>query len=351
MGCNQPSHIELARPRKPAAPRRELLSGLLLSSLVHTTLIVALSLIVLGTDSAQSLNALLLSPSTAVTSSLTELPAFEVTAVAEPAEILMAAPPTREDYLLAANTSVLTPAASPNLVDSGLPESAAPSLASGELTGIAAKAVAGIQGRVVKAGGQPGEVQFALAWRNINDIDLHVIVPSGEHISHMRRRSRCDGLLDVDMNVTGESTEPVENVRWIELAPWGRYTVLINLFRVHLSESGRTSKLTNFQLLAQLGNQTVLREGVIRPSQQVAIFRFHYFPASLPSGQRERLEAELAELQASEEAAATPILNQAKRLKTDRDRDRLLQQIVRTYPHTDAAVEALRLMGGEVVKR
>ena len=32
-------------------------------------------------------------------------------------------------------------------------------------------------------------------------------------------------------------------------------------------------------------------------------------------------------------------------------RQRILQTIVQTYPHTDAAIEAMQLMEGEVVKR
>lgn len=84
-----------------------------------------------------------------------------------------------------------------------------------DLDGMQSLAAAGIQSRVTKAGGKKGEVQFALAWRNVNDLDLHVIAPSGEHISHQHRRSKCFGMLDVDMNVDGESEEPVENVRWL----------------------------------------------------------------------------------------------------------------------------------------
>ena len=70
---------------------------------------------------------------------------------------------------------------------------------SGLPTAVAAIA-SGIQGRVEKAGGRSGEVQFSLAWKSLNDVDLHVIVPSGEHISFSHRTSKCKGNLDVYIN-------------------------------------------------------------------------------------------------------------------------------------------------------
>ncbi len=329
-----------------------MLSGLTLSALTHIVLIVVLSLIALSNNSASTLNSLFVSQSPlAATTSLADLPVFEVVASAESLESTRAVPMIPEMNLQMPLPLLADSAASKTMVALQTQASKTDANVAVELEGASAKTVAVIQGRVSKAGGKPGEVQFALAWRNINDIDLHVIAPSGEHISHMHRRSHCNGLLDVDMNVSGESSEPIENIRWLKDAPWGRYTVLINLFRVHVSESVRTARQSPFQLLVQLGEESTLRDGVIRPSQQVAIFRFHYFPAHLTSAKRELLELELQELQSSEEAAAKPILADAKRIKIETDRDRLLQQVVRSYPHTDAAVEALRLMGGEVVKR
>jgi hypothetical protein len=149
-------------------------------------------------------------------------------------------------------------------------------------------AVANIQGRVVKAGGKRGEVQFALAWKNFNDVDLHVIAPSGEHISHQHRRSQCLGMLDVDMNVKGESQEPVENIRWISQAPWGRYTVLVNLFRLHPDGTRRPKRETAYELLAQLGEETSVRDGIVSPGLQVDVMRFVYFPQQLPPLERQQ---------------------------------------------------------------
>lgn len=84
--------------------------------------------------------------------------------------------------------------------------------------------------RLARAGAASGAIQVALSWENFNDIDLHVIAPSGERIFFAHRRSRCGGTLDVDMNAHGpDSREPVENVFWpLDAAPPGEYEVLVH---------------------------------------------------------------------------------------------------------------------------
>ena len=220
-----------------------------------------------------------------------------------------------------------------------------------DLDGMQALAAAGIQSRVTKAGGKKGEVQFALAWRNVNDLDLHVIAPSGEHISHQHRRSKCFGMLDVDMNVDGESEEPVENVRWLRNAPWGRYTILVNFFKLNSEGVRRPRRQNPYQLLVQLGGESLMREAVAGfGDKQVTVWRFLYVPDTFSSIQREQMLRELNGLQSREESIASPMLDQA-RAAQGTVRQRMLQSIVQQYPHTDAAIEALQLMEGEVVKR
>lgn len=210
--------------------------------------------------------------------------------------------------------------------------------------------IAGIQKRVEAAGGKSGEIQFALAWKDINDLDLHVITPSGERISHTYRRSRCRGELDVDMNVEGESTEPVENVRWLHNAPSGRYSVLVNLFRIHEPHKGRVKRLSEFQLLSRLGNDTQIKRANLSPSNQVAIFRFIYVAEEVEPSKRQTLLAELTERQQAEEVQASEILAEAKEVETTKMSDLLLHKLIARFPHSDAAVEAMKILGGNIKK-
>lgn len=89
--------------------------------------------------------------------------------------------------------------------------------------------------RLARAGAKSGAIQVALSWENFNDIDLHVVAPSGERIFFAHRRSRCEGTLDVDMNAHGpDSREPVENVFWpLDAAPPGEYEVYVHHYARH----------------------------------------------------------------------------------------------------------------------
>lgn len=93
-----------------------------------------------------------------------------------------------------------------------------------------------IRKRVLDAGGMYDDVdvRFSLLWHNRNDLDLHVIAPSGEQIHYSHKESRCGGALDVDRNVHGETNKPIENIRWPRgRAPKGTYKVFVQNYRYH----------------------------------------------------------------------------------------------------------------------
>lgn len=88
--------------------------------------------------------------------------------------------------------------------------------------------------RLQREGAKTGDVQVSLIWNNYNDLDLHVVCPSGEEICFKHKKSRCGGELDVDMNVFPSSETPVENIYWPPNgAPSGRYQVFVNHYKNH----------------------------------------------------------------------------------------------------------------------
>jgi hypothetical protein len=92
-----------------------------------------------------------------------------------------------------------------------------------------------IKRRVLGAGGQHADVDIraSLIWNNRNDLDLHVLTPSGAHIYFGNKRANS-GWLDIDMNVSGETTSPIENTRWPRgTAAAGRYLVYVENYRFH----------------------------------------------------------------------------------------------------------------------
>lgn len=124
-----------------------------------------------------------------------------------------------------------------------------------------------IKARVTGAGGMYDgvDVRASLLWDNRNDLDLHVVSPNGEHIYYGAKQSNDGGWLDVDMNVQGTSTKPVENVRWPKgKAPAGRYQVYVQNFRFHEEDQ----KPTRFKVEIEVGGQVKHHEGVISPSGQ-----------------------------------------------------------------------------------
>jgi len=128
------------------------------------------------------------------------------------------------------------PDATDLLVDVPLPAGGAG--AAGPAAG-AGGAIGGEIGRRLKAAGAgTGDVQISIAWSNVNDIDLHVLVEPPDPragnsiINFMNRVGIAGGCLDVDRNVQPTTRTPVENVFWGRgAAPLGRYTVAVHHYR------------------------------------------------------------------------------------------------------------------------
>jgi len=127
-----------------------------------------------------------------------------------------------------------------------------------------------IKQRVESAGGQYAgvDVRASLIWDNTNDLDLHVITPSGEEIYYAHKQSVCKGWLDVDMNVRGESVKPVENVRWkTGEAPAGHYKVYVQNFRFH----DPSQAPTHYRLEVEVNGHITHYDGVISSKKETGV--------------------------------------------------------------------------------
>ena len=140
-----------------------------------------------------------------------------------------------------------------------------------------------IKQRVQAAGGlyEGVDVRASLLWNNRNDLDLHVIPPSNEEIYYAHKQSRCGGWLDVDMNVRGETTKPVENIRWAKgEAPKGRYKVFVQNY----SFKEKSHDPTPFKVEIEINGQVKHFEGVASPKGEtgsqsnVLVYEFDYDP-------------------------------------------------------------------------
>jgi len=94
--------------------------------------------------------------------------------------------------------------------------------------------------RIEREKAKVGDITVSLLWDNQCDLDLHAICPNGDHISYMQKTGggTGGGYLDVDMNESGESMEPVENIffgdaeKGIE-ADHGKYKIFVQNFAYH----------------------------------------------------------------------------------------------------------------------
>lgn len=90
-----------------------------------------------------------------------------------------------------------------------------------------------IKERVKRAGGNvTGDLCCRLGWYNTDDLDLHLFGPKNLHVFYGTRRAG-NFTLDVDMNISGETTTPVENifVSKKSMIADGDYHFSVNQFR------------------------------------------------------------------------------------------------------------------------
>ncbi|MDR3334181.1 MAG: VWA domain-containing protein [Treponema sp.] len=118
-----------------------------------------------------------------------------------------------------------------------------------------------LSARLAKAQAHSGDIGISLIWYNRNDLDLHVVNPLGEELYYDKKKDSTGGILDVDRNVTGETTKPVENVFWYRGTP-GQYRVYVQNYDYH--ESARTP--IPFEVRIKNGKEYLDFEGTVSGS-------------------------------------------------------------------------------------
>ena len=155
----------------------------------------------------------------------------------------------------------------------------------------ASRALEELRARLEREGARSSDVQVSLMWNNYNDLDLHVVCPSGERIHGGNRKSACNGELDVDANVRPDSRKPVENVVWPEgEAPAGTYQVFVHYYKKH--KKRRSKDPTKFQVIANAYGDLMEYTGELTFGEEIQLVCSFSVPTM---EERERIKRELEE--------------------------------------------------------
>ena len=146
-----------------------------------------------------------------------------------------------------------------------------------------------IKERVKKAGGNvTGDVCCRLAWHNHDDLDLHMKEPDGNEIYYNNNRgysnnrgnkSRCGGMLDVDMNAgSAQTREPVENIFYESRSTMkeGIYHLFVNQFaRRENHDYGFEVEVDLLGEVISLGYDRIMKD-----KEKVTALKFEYSHAN-----------------------------------------------------------------------
>lgn len=129
-----------------------------------------------------------------------------------------------------------------------------------------------IKSRIEAKGGsyENNIIRCSLIWNSYTDLDIHCITPNGRHI-YYGDKELDRGYLDIDMNAGGKSSiTPVENIRWKNSAPNGRYKFYVDNY------SDRNNGNNPFKVELQVGEKVFTYEDVADRNYRKTVFEFDY---------------------------------------------------------------------------
>jgi len=200
--------------------------------------------------------------------------------------------------------------------------------------------------RLEREGAKSSDVQISLIWNNYNDLDLHVVCPSGERIHGGNRHSECSGELDVDANVRPETKKPVENVVWPEgKAPGGLYRAYVHHYKKHKKRKAKDP--TKFKVIINAGGNVSEYESTLTHGDPIQLIC--EFTLESPEERAKLARVAQAKLKALEGGGldANEILEQM-----DEDEARLAKQLEEEETRKQGESEAKReadLIRGQLV--
>ena len=192
---------------------------------------------------------------------------------------------------------------------------------------VSSRDVSVLEKRLQREGAKRGAVQISLMWNNWNDLDLHLITPSGEHIYHDNRKSTCGGELDIDMNFKPTSKTPVESIVWTRTPPAGVYRIGIRHYKIHkrglfawapLLSRLHMKNATDFTVSVSIGESKRFYEGTIEKSNDLQ-FVAKFAIAELGEGDEEGAPREAAIEEAEEFSEAKEVDALRRRVGTVQD--------------------------------
>ena len=138
-----------------------------------------------------------------------------------------------------------------------------------------------------------GDITVTLAWDDECDLDLSAKCPNGDLIYYGNKNGGTEtggGYLDVDMNVQGESTEPVENIFFGDAekgisADHGHYKIMVRNFGYHGDTVKRGDPVPWRVRLSKDGRYTNIN-GVCKGSggpSEVTVVEFEYTGRTVPA--------------------------------------------------------------------